>query len=76
VASFVPNRFSWWRLIRPLVMKNIKEKPFTLEILRALYQKHGLAVVRDGGLNVLPIGLSPERWMGSRLGMLVYALGR
>lgn len=76
VASFVPNRYSWWRLVRPLVMRNIHEEPFTLLNLRALYRAQDLTIVQDGGLNVLPMGLSPEARLGDRLGMLVYALGR
>lgn len=74
VATFVPNLFSWWEIVRPLVMPGIHEKPFTMASLLALHK--GMEIVTRGGLNVLPIALSPERLLGPRLGMLLYCFAR
>lgn len=74
VTTFVPNLFSWWEIVRPLVMPGIHEKPFTAASLLALHQ--GMEIVARGGLNVLPIAPSPERLLGSHLGMLLYCFAR
>lgn len=74
IVTFVPHRYSWWTLVRPWVMPGIHETPFTLKQLRGLHQ--GMEIVKSGGLNVLPIALSPEKMLGSRLGMLVYVFAR
>ncbi len=72
VATFVPNCYSWWEFVRPLVMPGIKEVPFTPSRLKELH--NGMRILKTGGLNVLPLRLSPEKLFGSRLGMLLYVL--
>jgi SAM-dependent methyltransferase len=72
VATFVPNRYSWWEVVRPFVMPGITEVPFTPSRLRALHA--GMRILKTGGLNVLPLRLSPERLLGPSLGMLLYCL--
>jgi len=72
LATFVPNLLSPWQLIRPLMMPGIREKPFLPDGLRRLHA--GMRILRFGGLNVLPTRLSPERLLGARFGMILYAL--
>lgn len=76
VATFVPNKYSFWTLVRPLFMPGITEKPFTLKELKMLYARNECAITEDGGINVLPMRYSPDALLGSKLGMLVYAIGR
>jgi cyclopropane fatty-acyl-phospholipid synthase-like methyltransferase len=76
IATFVPNLFSWWTLVRPLFMPHIRERPFTLGRLRALHQRHNLRCIESGGINVLPIACSPDRYLGRWVGMLLYFVGR
>lgn len=74
VATFVPNALSAWTLVRPLLMPGIREVPLRPGRLAKL---HGnLAIVEAGGLNVLPLALSPERLLGGRFGMLLYVIAR
>ena len=70
ITTFVPNRYSWWEIIRPLVMPGIHEEPFTLKSLLKLHG--GMRILRQGGINVFPFRLSPDAALGSRFGMLVY----
>ena len=72
LATFVPNRYSWWEVVRPLVMPGIQEVPFTPSTLMELHS--GMRLLKTGGLNVLPCRISPERSLGSRFGMLLYVL--
>jgi len=72
VATFVPNRYSWWEVVRPFVMPGIQEVPFTPSKLVRLHG--GMRILTKGGLNVLPFRNSPERLLGSRLGMILYCL--
>ncbi len=72
VATFVPNRYSWWEVVRPFVMPGIQEVPFTPSKLMELHS--GMRLLKTGGLNVLPFRNSPERFLGSRLGMILYCL--
>ncbi|MFH1279089.1 MAG: class I SAM-dependent methyltransferase [Candidatus Eisenbacteria bacterium] len=74
VATLVPNALSPWRLIRPLVMPGIFEVPLRRGRLREIHR--ALEIEREGGLNVLPFGPSPERILGPRFGMLLYLIGR
>jgi SAM-dependent methyltransferase len=76
IATFVPNRYSFWTLIRPLFMPGIAEKPFTLNGLKLLYLRNGCSIIEKGGINVLPFKRSPDTLLGSRFGMLVYAVGQ
>ena len=74
IATFVPNLFSWWEIIRPLVMPGIYEVPFTPAKLREL--NSDLHIVACGGINVLPFAVSPEKALGSSCGMLLYTFAK
>jgi SAM-dependent methyltransferase len=76
MATFVPNRWSPWELIRPIFMPGISESPFVLDELVDLNQRHDLNVVDQGGINVLPFRISPDRLLGRRFGMLLYTIAR
>ena len=73
IATFVPNLLSPWQLIRPFMMPGIQEKPFLLPQLIAL--NHGMQVLERGGLNVLPLRLSPE-FAGPAFGMILYTVAK
>lgn len=73
IVTFVPNRYSFWTIIRPIFMHGIKEKPFTLRELTSFMEGLGQKVIEKGGLNVLPVKYSPE-FLGDRFGMLVYVV--
>ena len=72
IATFVPNRYSWWEVVRPLVMPGIREVPFTAPKLAQLHT--GMRILKTGGLNVLPFRYSPEQMFGPSLGMILYCL--
>lgn len=74
IITLVPNKFSPWQLIRPFMMPGIIEYPMILKRLLKLNRHCGLEVLSAGGLNVLPIGFSPENLFGSTLGMLLYTI--
>ena len=74
ITTFVPNRFSWWEVVRPIFMPGIKEDPFTMKGLEGLHK--GLEIQRKGGLNVLPLPLSPDNIFGSKIGMILYVFAR
>lgn len=76
MITFVPNRFSPWELIRPLYMPGIEEKPFVLKELVDVHQRNGLTVVEKGGVNTFPFRYSPDQWVGSVFGMLLYVVAR
>lgn len=73
-ATFVPNRYSWWQIIRPFVMPQIHETPFTLRQLEALHKN--TTILKKGGINVLPFSSSPDRLLGSTLGMILYCIAQ
>ncbi|MDO8602963.1 MAG: class I SAM-dependent methyltransferase [Candidatus Omnitrophota bacterium] len=73
IIDFAPNRISLWNIIRPFVM-NIEERPFTMSEFVSLHKRNGLSVVASGGINVLPLRISPERLLGSYFGMLFYCI--
>jgi 2-polyprenyl-3-methyl-5-hydroxy-6-metoxy-1,4-benzoquinol methylase len=73
IATFVPNLLSPWQLIRPFMMPGIHEKPFVLPQLLAL--NSGMKVIERGGLNVLPLRVSPE-WAAPALGMILYTVSQ
>lgn len=75
IITFVPNRWSFWTLIRPLAMPGISEKPLTINRLKNLYERNGCKVIRSGGINVLPVSWSPDRLLGKGFGMLVFCIG-
>ncbi len=76
VATFVPNRWSPWELIRPFMMPGIKEEPFVLKRLKDLNERNGLKVIHSGGINVVPFALSPEALLGKYFGMLLFSAAR
>lgn len=75
LAMFAPNKYSPWQLIRPFYMTGIEEKPFTLKEFISLHQRNNLAILKAGGINVLPFGMSPER-LGSWFGMILYVVSK
>ena len=75
IVTFVPNRYSFWTVIRPIFMYGIKEKPFTLKELTLFTERRGQKVIEKGGINVLPVKYSPE-FLGKRVGMLVYDVSK
>lgn len=74
IATFVPNRYSWWEVVRPWVMPGIHEEPFTRKTLLELHK--GMDKVKTGGLNTLPVPLSPDRLLGPNFGMILYCFAR
>src|SRR3989338_5600044 len=48
LATFVPNKWSPWELIRPFYMPGIEEDPFTLSQLVRLNERNGLTVLCKG----------------------------
>jgi len=76
IITFVPNRWSPWELIRPFFMPGIKEKPFTLKTLIDLNQRNGLVIIRQGGINTLPIYFSPDQSIGHLFGMLLFTVAK
>ena len=73
VVTFVPNKYALWQLVRPFVMPGIKEDPF---IMRKLLKLHSnLEIIEKGGINVLPVSFSPEKF-GEYIGMLLYVIAR
>lgn len=74
IVSFVPNKFSPWQLLRPFMLPGISETPLTLKKLIKLNEAADLRVIQSGGINVLPIQFSPEKLLGSSLGMLLYTI--
>jgi len=75
IITFVPNRFSFWEVIRPIFMPQIKETPFVLKSLIKLNEDCSLEIIKYGGLNVLPIKYSPE-FFGSYFGMILYCIAK
>ena len=76
IITFVPNHWSPWELIRPWFMPGIDEKPFILRQLKDLHIRNGMTVLFDGGVNTLPIGFSPDRWVGRVFGMLLFVVAQ
>ncbi len=76
IATFVPNRWSPWEIIRPFYMPGIDERPFTLSALRRLHERNGLRAVREGGLNTFPLRLSPDKMAGRLFGMILYVVAQ
>lgn len=71
IITFVPNKFAFWQLLRPFIMKGIEEHPLTLKQLVKLHKNVGLVPSEYGGVNVVPIRFSPE-FLGKMLGMVLY----
>ncbi len=75
IINFVPNRFSFWSLVRPFFIR-IKETPFSMSGFLDLHKRSGLSVVSYGGISVLPFRFSPERLLGKYAGMLFYCVAK
>ncbi|MFC1667264.1 class I SAM-dependent methyltransferase [Candidatus Omnitrophota bacterium] len=73
MINFVPNRFSFWSIVKPFYM-NVKERPFLMHEFLDLHRRNGLKIVSFGGINVLPFKVSPERPLAKYLGMLFYCI--
>jgi len=73
IINFVPNRFSFWSMIRPFCMR-IKERPFSMGEFLNLHIRNNLNIISFGGLNVLPFRISPERVLARHFGMLYYCV--
>lgn len=76
IATFVPNKFSPWELIRPLYMPGIKESPFVLSQLVKLNERNGAKIICKGGVNVWPFALSPDKLLGHLFGMLLFTIAK
>lgn len=74
IVTVVPNRYSWWQLVRPLVMPGIQENAFTWSRFARLISEQ--TALESGGLNVIPFRWSPDRQLGTKFGMLLYCVGR
>ena len=73
IATFVPNKYALWQLVRPFFVKGIKEDPF---IMRKLLKLHSdFEIIEKGGINVLPLSFSPEKF-GEYIGMILYVIAR
>jgi SAM-dependent methyltransferase len=76
VVTVVPNRWSPWQLIRPFLMPGIEETPFVLSGLEQLHRRNGFSIEKSGGVNTLPIAISPEGAVAAHFGMLLYTVAR
>jgi len=75
VATFVPNRYSYWMLVKPFLMGHIEEYRFTLKSLGGLHNKNGFKIIESGGFTVIPSKISPE-FMGRYIGRILYVIAR
>ena len=57
-------------------MPGIEETPFILKELVEVHERNGLSVIQKGGVNTIPFRFSPDQWMGSTFGMLLYVIAR
>jgi cyclopropane fatty-acyl-phospholipid synthase-like methyltransferase len=73
IINFVPNRFSFWSIIRPFYI-DIKERPFLISEFLDLHTRNGLEICLYGGINVTPFRISPERLLGRYIGMLFHCV--
>ena len=76
LATFVPNRFSPWEIIRPIFMPGIEETPFILKQLIKLNTQQALTILEQGGINTLPFRFSPDRFIGHIFGMHVFTVAQ
>lgn len=73
IITCVPNKYSFWEVIRPIFMPKIKESPFVLKELIDLNKDLSLKTIEYGGINVFPFKYSPE-FFGSNFGMILYCV--
>jgi len=75
IVTIVPNKYTFWTVVRPFFMPGIKEKPFSLNELEAFVKRTSQRIIERGGLNVLPFKYSPE-FLGGIVGMLVWVVSK
>lgn len=75
MVTVVPNKFSYWNFIKPFKLSHIDEYRFGLEDLSEKHRNKNLEIIEKGGLNVLPVGPSPE-FLGNEIGRLIYVIAR
>jgi SAM-dependent methyltransferase len=73
LITFVPNKFSYWLLAKPFVMKEIDEHAFSLSKLIELHERVSFKVIESGGISVFPVRYSPE-FLGKWIGRLFYVV--
>ncbi len=74
ITTFVPNKFSFWEVIRPIFMPGIHERPFTMGKLKKLHK--GMKIVENGGLNSIPFRFSPDKLIGPAVGMIIFVFAK
>ena len=75
IATFVPNKFSYWCFVKPLFLKKIEEYRFTLKELIKFHEDVELDIIESGGFSVFPFHFSPE-FLGERIGRIIYAIAK
>ncbi|MFQ6120518.1 MAG: class I SAM-dependent methyltransferase [Methanosarcinales archaeon] len=75
VATFVPNKISYWILIKWFKLKDIKEYRFTLKKLIELHERVGFKIIKSGGLSALPLKISPE-FLAKYIGRIIYVIAK
>jgi ubiquinone/menaquinone biosynthesis C-methylase UbiE len=75
VATFVPNKFSYWMFLKPFIMSHINENRFTIKGLEEMHKKNGFNIIESGGFTVLPSSLSPE-FLGKYIGRILYVIAK
>jgi ubiquinone/menaquinone biosynthesis C-methylase UbiE len=75
LMTFVPNKFSYWFLAKPFIMKEIDEYAFNLNKLIDLHERTNFKIIESGGISVLPTRYSPE-FLGKWIGRLLYVIAR
>ncbi len=74
IITFVPNKYSWWTFVRPLLMHEIPERPFTIRGLKTLHSD--LEIIEYGGVNIIPVKYSPDIFFGDKFGMLIFVVAK
>jgi SAM-dependent methyltransferase len=75
IATFVPNKISYWILFKYHIMKDIVEYRFTLNKLIKMHESIGLKTIEFGGLGVIPSRYSPEL-LGKYIGRIIYTIAK
>ena len=75
IATFVPNKYSYWMLIKPFKLKDIDEYRFIIRELIKLHEKIGFKIIEFGGFSVFPLKISPD-FLGKYLGRLIYVIAK
>lgn len=75
ITTFVPNKFSYWLLVKPFKFKEIEEFRFSLKKLIELHENIGLKIIESGGFGVFPSDTSPE-FLGKNIGRIIYTVAK